>query len=187
MISISWTQLLAGAFALAIAVASGAFTATKFAVESEIKGYSLRIEQLERQTRETEKRLMLCLKANDREVSKRPTKELDSNSSLPLVEITSLKSGELVGISHTIKASVLGKLPIGYHTIVAIRDPLGQWWSWGKIKSGDPLMVQFGEERDSGESFEVRVLITDESFLKNQPHSVLPSAIASDSAIVIRE
>jgi hypothetical protein len=97
------------------------------------------------------------------------------------------RSGELVEYMSDVKYLVQGELPKHFRAILAIRDPLGQWWSYGSSATGEHFKVQFGREKDQGESFEVHVLVTDKVFPKNEPRPVLPDSIASDSAIVVRK
>jgi hypothetical protein len=182
MIKITWIQLLAGAFAFAVAIAGGTYTIFEFAKDSEIAGYKLRIEQLDLRVKQIEKRLDLCLKATKRKISS----EVVPGSGV-YVTLLKPRSGELVEHKSDVKYVVQGELPEHFRAILAIRDPLGQWWSHGSSPTGEHLKVQFGREKDRGESFEVHVLVTDKVFPMNNPKPVLPDSIASDSAIVVRK
>ena len=182
MPEISWTQILSAVFALLVAVAGGAFTICKFAKDGEVAEYKLHISSLERQVQEFEKLLELCLKASNRQtVHENP----DVNATF--VKIIEPNSGSLVEKLNTRRFAVHGSLPAGVEPLLVVRDPVGQWWSWGKSNTGVFNRVQIGADRDSGESFEIRLLLTDEDFAKNQPRPNLPESIASDSVIVVRK
>lgn len=187
MLKISWPQFLSGIFILIVTVAGGSFTVCKFAKDGEVAEYKQRINALERRVQELEKRLELSLKASDRQTSYTQGRIANPDVNTIFVKIIGPNSGSLVEKLNTIKFSVQGNLPTGVKPLLAVRDPLGQWWSWGTSNSGEFNRIQIGVDRDSGESFEIRVLLTDEDFPRNQPRPDLPRAIASDSVIVIRK
>ena len=187
MLNISWTQFLSGVFVLIVTVAGGSFTLCKFAKDGEVAEYKLRIQSLERRVQELEKRLELCLKASDRQTGKGQTKIANHDVNATFVKILEPISGSLVEKFIPVRFSVQGKVPNGVKPLLVVRDPIGQWWSWGTSDSGEFPKVEIGVDRDPGESFEIRILLTDEDFTRNQPHTNLPRSIASDSVIVIRK
>lgn len=187
MLKISWPQFLSGVFVLIVTVAGGSFTVCKFAKDGEVAEYRLRIGSLERRVQELEKRLELCLKASNRQTVNKQTRISNPVINAPFVKIIEPKSGSLVEKFNTIRFSVHGSLPTGVQPLLLVRDPLGQWWSWGKSNTGEFSRVQIGVDQDKGESFEIRLLLTEEELPRNQPHPDLPRSIASDSVIVIRK
>jgi len=184
--NITWQQLALIWTIIAISV-GGTFTVAVYASEKEIAAYELRIQELERRVREVEKRLEVCLKAQDRQVVTARKAGTDSAVASPSVLITYPKAGAKVQLRDRVEFLVQGKLPTGFVALLAVRDPTGQWWSWGQSSTGAFTGVQFGEPRDDGELFEARVLLTDAPYEKNNPRATLPDAIASDSVIVVRE
>ncbi len=187
MLKISWTQFLSGLFFLIVTISGGAFTVCKFSKHGEVAEYKLRIESLERRVQELEKRLELCLRASDRQTINENAKLRSSAINATYVKIIEPNSGNLAEKYIIVRFSVQGDLPAGVKPLLVVRDPIGQWWSWGTSNSGLFQNVQLGVDRDSGESFEIRVLLTDENFERDKPQPNLPRAIASDSVIVIRK
>jgi hypothetical protein len=86
----------------------------------------------------------------------------------------------------TVRFAIQGSLPARVRPLLVVRDPLGQWWSWGISKTDTFEKIQIGIDRDSGDSFEIRVILTDEDFPRDQPRPNLPRSIGSDSVIVVR-
>ena len=181
--NITWQQMSLIWTIIAVS-AGGAFAVAVYAHDAEVTAYEMNIKDLERRVREVEKRLEICLKAQDRQIVS--SAGTDSKAKLPSVLVTYPKSGAEVQMYDRVEFLLQGKLPTGYVVLLAVRDPTGQWWSWGQSANGRFAQVQFGVPRDQGESFEARVLITDSPFPKNKPQTELPDAIASDSVIVIR-
>ncbi len=103
------------------------------------------------------------------------------------IEVISPKDGESVTQFTDIHYLVNGQIPEDYNVILAVCDPIGQWWSWGEISGRNVYhRVQLGVDIDRGKPFEIRVIVTDEEFPINQPRRILPVAIASESVKVFR-
>jgi hypothetical protein len=84
------------------------------------------------------------------------------------VEITSVKTGDSVGLSQTIRGKAT--LPPGMHLwIFAHREGQAIWWPQGggpaRLNStGDwVVLANFGEPRDSGANFEIRAVVIDKT------------------------
>lgn len=82
--------------------------------------------------------------------------------------------------------SLAGKIPNGTNIILVVRDPLGQYWSWGKLKSEESVQVQLGVHRDKGATFQILLMVTNQDFPVNQPRQVLPEHVFLHSISVIR-
>ena len=180
-------KLFAGAFTLSVAMAGGVYSVVTYAKQSEIHAYQLKIEMLDRRVVELE-----------REIAKVKTVRLDSKSDgiinaqnetngLPSVYISSPKSQEVVSQFTDVRFDTTDKLSKGYKIILVIRDPIGQWWSWGQSESGLYPNVQFGTSVDKGQSFEIGVIVTKDGFPKGQPRRSLPTYTSSDFITVVRE
>lgn len=186
MSELPWKQVLAAAFALAVAVAGGTFALVTYAKEAEIAAYRLKIEMLDRRAVELERRLA------DQIPHESPNSSLDEHTTLTpsgdalSIEVISPKDGELVPQFADVRYRVHGVVPKDYKAILVVRDPLGQWWSWGASESGVYYNVQFGLNVDRGQPFEVNVIVTDEEFPRDQPRRSLPRAIESESVSVVR-
>ena len=184
--NITWQQMSLIWTIIAVS-AGGAFAVCSYANDAKVSAYELRIADLERRVQELEKQLEICLKAQDRQILRRPTSPTKPSLSFPTVLITYPKSGSGVEMFDRVEFVVQGQLPPKHVVLLAIRDPIGQWWSWGHKDNGRFPRVQFGEKRDRGESFEARLLITDSPFPRNKPQISLPESVASDSVIVVRK
>lgn len=183
MIQIKWSQFFAGAFTLLVAAIAGTYTVTVFAGNAEVSAYRLEIDSLKRDVSELKKRLEVCTRSMQRDA----TGELVSGIDDVTVTLISPVAGATVGTYSRVKFAIQGEVPEGYQVLLAIRDPLGQWWSWGSTGSQQYQRVQFGSAEDSGERFEVRIMIAEQPFARSGVLTDLPLAIASDSAIVFRE
>ena len=183
--NITWQQMSLIWTIIAVS-AGGAFGVCVYANDAKVAAYELRISDLERRVRELEKQLEICLKAQDRQVVSPTSMASDSGAAFPSVLITYPKSGATVEMYDRVEFMVQGKLPDEHVALLAIRDPTGQWWSWGHNDTGNFPRVRFGAERDNGESFEARILITDSPFPKDDPRPVLPESVSSDSVVVVR-
>ncbi len=187
MNEITWKQALAAVFALAVAVAGGTFALVTYAKEAEIGAYRLKMEMLDRRVVELERRLAAQLpheptnSGSDTHTS--PTSSGDALS----IELIRPKDGESVPQFADVRYRVHGVIPENYKAILVVRDPLDQWWSWGASESGIYYNVQFGVSVDRGQSFEVKVIVTNEEFPRNQVIRSLPRAIKSESISVIRD
>lgn len=183
--NITWQQMTL-IWTVIVVSAGAAFTVCVYAGESKVSAYELRISGLEQRVQQLEKQLAICLKGQDRQVTAQNSTTTNGDVSLLSVLITYPKAGAIVNMRDKVEFVLQGELPPKHVAMLVIRDPTGQWWSWGSTKSGEFKRVQFGVERDSGESFEARILITDSPIPKNDPQNYLPDSIASDSVIVVR-
>jgi hypothetical protein len=93
--------------------------------------------------------------------------------------------GAIVDPFDTVRYTISGEVPSGYTPILVVRDPLGQFWSWGS-SSSHTHGVQFGVADDSGQQFDIGVLITDQEFPLNSPRRDLPRNIHYESISVRR-
>jgi hypothetical protein len=174
-------QLLSGAFILSSAIATGVYSIAKYAKDSELNHYKQLLEQAATREGVLKARLELAIKAADRRTPPDPT------GNTALVTLLGPKSGQLVEHLEEVDFVVQGDVPDGFKPVLVVRDPQGQWWSWGSDKTGRFPKVQFGRASDEGESYEVRVILTKAETPRGHVMTNLPRFIASDSAIVIRK
>ncbi len=183
--NVSWTQLLSGIFALTTAVAGATFTIAKYAQESEIATYRLRIEMQDRRIVELEGRL------NEKQIQEPimppPGTDQDQKQKIGVVSVQILSPLKTVPQFADVRFALKGELPGGFKPLLAVRDPLGNWWSWGTSDSSTYYSVQFGTDVDRGKQFEIRVIVSDEDFPPNQPRRSLPKSLASSAVMVTRE
>jgi hypothetical protein len=64
-------------------------------------------------------------------------------------------AGDLVSLFADVEYEVRRPIPKGYRALLLVRDPLGQYWSWGSAPSGTRRRVQFGVLDDTGKDYEV--------------------------------
>lgn len=183
--NISWTQLLASIFALTAAVAGATFTITKYAREAEIAAYRLKIEMQDRRIVELEGRL------NEKHAQTphvaTPRIDQAQGSEPGVVSAHILSPLKTVQQFADVRFTLAGELPDGFKPVLVVRDPLGNWWSWGTTDSSTYYSVQFGTDIDRGKQFEIRVIVSDEDFPPNQPRRSLPKSIASSAVVVTRQ
>ncbi len=183
--NVSWPQLLAGIFALTAAVAGATFTISKYAKEAEIAAYRLRIEMQDRRILELERRL------NEKQIQTpiTPTPGIGQphKPKTRVVSVHILSPLKTVPQFADVRFALTGELPTGFKPLLAVRDPLGNWWSWGTTDSSTYYSVQFGTDVDRGKQFEIRVIVSDEDFPPNQPRRSLPKSVATSAVVVTRQ
>lgn len=103
-----------------------------------------------------------------------------------VITISIPQNGDMVSQFSDVEYRLKGELPEGYEPVLLIRDPLGQYWSWGITPSGSRKRVQFGVAEDSGREFEVGILITNVEIPLGQPTQILPKGIVYESVVVKR-
>jgi hypothetical protein len=107
---------------------------------------------------------------------------------IPLsVNITSPQNGSSVTSPVNVKFSVTGDIPEGFSPVVLVRDPLGQYWGWLHVQNlgdGNWLLpgLALGNASDCGKSFELHVVITNETVPVGQPTS-LPNDVAHNVTV----
>ena len=178
-------KLLAGALALSSAVAGATFQLTRLATDSQVAALQLRVATLDGRIRELQAAL-----------GQRPAMEADRarqlviNSASPEpVSATFLhpSDGATVPMFVDVAFSLSGQLPPGHSVYLFVRDPIGQYWSWGSVLSGRYPRVQLGVSSDSGQHFMIGVLVTDKSFPIGSPTHQLPAGITPASITVTRD
>ncbi len=96
------------------------------------------------------------------------------------------KDGETVKGYIDVSYSVEGDIPSGYHVILVVQDPIGQYWSWGKVTAELPKRIQVGVEKDEGKGFNILLLVTNLTFPISQPRYDLPNHISVSRIHVVR-
>jgi hypothetical protein len=179
---LSYTSLL---LALLSAVAAAAFTIAKYAKEAEIASYRLTVERQDRRIGELQERL----KEKNAQTRIVPLPQIVQKHTpdigTPSVRI--LSPNNTVSQFADVKYELTGTLPLGFKSILVVRDPLGNWWSWGTTDSSTYYSVQFGVDIDRGKQFELRIIVSDDDFPLNQPRRTLPQSIASSAVVLTRQ
>lgn len=114
---------------------------------------------------------------------------MESQGSQSIVDITFIRPRhrEAVPSPVNVEYRVEGRIPQGYHPVLLVRDPLGQYWSWGASPSHRHIGVQIGVVEDSGKDFEIGVLVTKTQIPLNQPRRTLPPGLVFRSIVVTRQ
>lgn len=187
-LSISWIQLITGAFALVATVAGATFAIVNLATSSHISALQLQVITLDKRVQELQAELDTRHTASTQpsflEHSQQPMPETES-SQLTIIFVQP-REGISVPQFTDIEYSVRGSLPQRYGPVLVIRDPLGQYWSWGTSATGRHSRVQIGVASDSGLQFEIGVLITNREFPLGQPTMVLPEGLLYRAITVTR-
>jgi hypothetical protein len=187
MIKLSWIQLLSGVFAIAVTMASAGFTLGYSLSSGLIAELRLQLERVDRHNGQLQASLDQC---KETRIAGKAVHIIPSAAASPendAVTITSPSNGSKVPNFIDVAYSLNGDLPSGYKAILVVRDPIGQYWSWGSSSSGRHYRVQIGTSVDSGREFEIGVLITNQEFPLGKPRQKLPGGIAYESITVRRE
>lgn len=128
------------------------------------------------------------------------TRQCDSTSTLPTmtaippvsleVFITSPQDGSSVTPSVDMNFTTSSAVSDGFSPVVFVRDPSGRYWGWVHVQNlGNNNWflpgITLGSEEDCGKSFELHVVITNESVPVGQPTN-LPNGV-SHSVTVIKQ
>ncbi len=70
--------------------------------------------------------------------------------------------------------------------MLVVRDPLGQFWSWGTTRGSDSRRIQIGSSSDAGASFQIGLLITKANVPYGQPLSQRPPGVLYRTISVVR-
>jgi hypothetical protein len=197
----SWTTIISGIFALVCAVGGGAYKIGADARQSELAALkeqvatagiqvinaNTRCAMTERYATDLEKRLDVCTKTRPNSNPKKAATNGSIVAGPPTVRISSPSSEKPVGKNIDVTIELAGSIPHGLHPALLVRDPLGQWWSWGSAQSDRWYEVKIGDATDSGKSFEIRVLLTDQKLTLGKLDAPPPPSVASDSIEVVRQ
>ena len=187
MINLSWIQLLSGAFAIAVTMASAGFTIGYSLRSGLIAELRLQLERVDRHSGQLQVALDQCKETRVESQAVLAPPSAATSPGNVVVNITSPSDGSRVSNFIDVNYSLNGDLPSGYQAILVVRDPIGQYWSWGSSSSGRHYRVQIGTAADSGSEFEIGVLITNQEFPLGRPRQNLPGGIAYESITVRRE
>ncbi len=187
-------RLIAGAFLLVTTVSGATFAVTKLATDSHICAVQLQNAMLDNRVRELEAELGQLQATQEPEDGKaQPYTQETSVEPTPspgagevAVTFESPTAGSAVPQFVDVKYSVKGKVPVGCRAILFVRDPLGQYWSWGSASGGYHPRVQLGVATDGGRPFELGVLVTRTDVQLGKPLTALPSGNAYGSIVVKR-
>jgi hypothetical protein len=176
-------QLLAGALALITATAGSTFAIVRLATESHSSALQLQAAQLDTRVRELQaeiqRRQLVTVPAASNSTEPPPDAGLS-------VALRSPQAESEVPQFIDVRYDVRGPMPAGYNALLIVKDPLGQYWSFGSSQTGVQSQVQIGLASDEGRRFEVGVLITREKVPTNRPLTTLPSALIYESVHVKR-
>jgi hypothetical protein len=102
------------------------------------------------------------------------------------LEIRRPYEGQLVDQFTDLEYAVHGAIPDGYAAVAFVRDPLGQYWSFGPAAQGMAKRVQIGVKDGQRLPFEIGVWITKEDVPRGEPYNDPPRALRSASVRVVR-
>jgi hypothetical protein len=91
------------------------------------------------------------------------------------VNVQQPRDGDLVDQFTEVVYKVTGHIPSGSRPILLVRDPFGQYWSWGSSSNHERRIVQLGMPPDHGRRFEIGILIGSEEMPPGVPTQVRPS------------
>jgi hypothetical protein len=95
-------------------------------------------------------------------------------SAASTIRVNQPKDGELV--DQFVNVSYQGGDAGRTRRLLVVRDPIGQYWNWGRIAAGEVRRVQLGlPEQDRGRPFEIGILTTEESIAIGVPNHQRPS------------
>jgi hypothetical protein len=77
-------------------------------------------------------------------------------------------------------------LPSDQRVVLLVRDPLGQYWSWGTAPTGLQRRVQIGVAEDTGKEFELVLLLTNTTIPLGTPFQMLPSGTVAQAITIQR-
>jgi hypothetical protein len=189
MVHLSWKQLAAAIFTLAVAVAGATFGIVQLATNSYVSALQLQVTLLDNRVRELQQEGS----------SLEPAVSVPQTPSVSTV-VEAANGGKVVAVSFEqpatgakvpqfvdVKYSIAGAVPSSYLPVLFVRDPLGQYWCWGTSSSGLHRRVQIGVATDKGQAFEIGVLVTKDKIGFGEVSQVLPEGIAYQSVEVTRE
>lgn len=81
-----------------------------------------------------------------------------SQAGVMSVRIAEPQERALVGQYADVVFEEVGQDRAGLHRVLLVRDPIGQYWSWGLVAPGERKRVQLGEVEDRGQPFEIGIL-----------------------------
>ena len=188
MMNISWQQLLAGAFALVLAVAGATFAIVKLATDNYVSVLQLQTVQLDSRVRQLQERLDVVLSTHEGSAGvSAPVPEQAPSDRRPIsISFKQPMDAAQVADFIDVEYSVVGDLPGGSHPVLFVKDPLGQYWSWGTSRTGRHIGVQIGVATDKGRQFEVLVLVTNQDVAFGQVSRALPESVVEASITVTR-
>ena len=158
-------------------VIGATFCLTKLSYDNLISSYQLKISMMDRQLNEYSN-----LQQNNYNKEQTSIDSVESNID---IEFINPKNNSRINQFTDIQYRIHGKIPNNYRPVLLIRDPLGQYWSWGTAK--EFKSVQIGQNTDVGRQFELVILITNNEISLGQPSQTLPKGIFHKSIRVLRK
>ena len=173
----TWTQLLSAGFTLVLVSGGVAFSVARILDDSLITQYQLQTAQLDRAYVECRDEL-----ASSR-VRSTPNQMASSG---PYIGFQTPRDRDSVPQFVEVEYGVRRELPARYAPVLLVKDPLGQYWSWGVGDAGYHARVQVGLGTDVGRTFEIGVLITNEDLPRGVPMGRRPPGLAYEAITVVR-
>jgi len=170
-----------------VAVAGATSWISKLATDSYISALQLQVALLDGRVRELQQQTVsedIAIARQNGRVP--PSTEALANNSTAKVIFKQPTDGAKVNQFTDVEYSVVGPLPKGYRPVLFVRDHLGQYWCWGTAPSGRHPHTQIGVATDSGQQFEIGVLITKERVSFGQVALGLPEGLSYQLVRVTR-
>jgi hypothetical protein len=161
---------------IAMAVSGATFAATRLACDSLVASLRLQVEVLDRRLTEVMNQPVASTKSTPPAVNPAAAAEVTARAPADLsVQFLSPKDGDTVSQFTDVAFKVSGRLPPGHRAILLIRDPIGQYWSWGSVSSDKHPRVQIGTADDAGREFELGVLVVADELPVGRPTTARPA------------
>jgi hypothetical protein len=176
-ISLTLQQACGACLSIICIVAGATYTITKLATDSYVGVLLLQTSQLDRRVQELQQQVVRNSGA--------PSKDRHEEETLDLIFVEPRADAKVDQFTDVL-FSLKGKIPTGYQPILVVRDPLGQYWSWGPSTGGRIPRVQMGVTTDSGQRLEIGVIITNADMPRGRPIPELPRNIFYKSINVVR-
>jgi hypothetical protein len=186
----NWIQIIIGSFALITASVSATYNIVSQFYEAQLISVKKQLDTLSGQFVETKTTLGGC----DRTIHDLRDSLARCNAVHPpaRIHITSPRRGNNKVSDHAdVKFQLTGALPEGFHPIVLVQDPLGQWWPWGNAQHEQSDLwsrtVQIGNQADIGRRFKIWIILTNQDLPQGQQLNEPPSFQVSDVLEVVRQ
>ena len=201
-LELSWPRVLAGGFLIVTACIAATYQLVALARQSEVAALkeqvataelkvataNLRAELQDRRVAELERLVQSSRAPAPTLAQSRPQPSAPQERGSIQLQIHSPSNQSAVGAFADVKVTLNeAATPRGHQVVLVVRDPIGQWWSWGTSASNTWSAIQIGVAADSGRSFEIRALLTDVRLPVGGPLRDLPHALAQASITVVKK
>lgn len=201
LLDLTWPKVLTAGFLLASACTAATYQMIVLAKQSELSALkeqvatanlqvataNLRTEIQDRRVAELERRLDAASISGKVPTQKPQSAAATASSGIPSIRVLSPSHGATVDAFVDIRIEVVGTVPRDHRAVLLVRDPTGQWWSWGPAQGDTWYGVQIGTGSDRGKQFELRVVLTGQTLEPGRPMRSAAQGIAVASVQVNRK